>query len=388
MLKKFSVFNKGFTLVELLIVVGILALLAVFLLLVINPVEFIAQSRDAKRLNDIKILSETIVFAELYGEDIDIYEGKDIFKNIEAHRVYTSLPDMDGDKKCDEYSLPDLGDEVWEYRCFASSSSMGNIDGTGWLPIDLSTVPQGKRALYTLPVDPSNNGSTGNYLLFGYSIAPESFSIAVKVDSNKYLDGLAVSDGGNSPTLYETRPVPWIEPLANITVNKVVINDDLGNASVQDFPLFVDDVYSGYRTQVTSGVPIQIPAGYYRVGETGMIGYEGHISVDCDINYRIILSPGDNKACTITNDDISGYLTLNTLPEGVYVLLRIDGEPLGCNGCTNLVEADVPHTINEEVPSGYHFVSIIGVGCPAELGGTVTVSEGESIMCTFVNELD
>ncbi|QQS39537.1 type II secretion system protein [Candidatus Woesebacteria bacterium] len=45
--------NLGFTLIELLIVIAILGVMAVVMLVVINPVERLAQSRDAGRISTI-----------------------------------------------------------------------------------------------------------------------------------------------------------------------------------------------------------------------------------------------------------------------------------------------------------------------------------------------
>lgn len=47
---------KGFTLVELLLVIAILGILAVALLVAINPIEAQKKARDSKRLSDLKTL--------------------------------------------------------------------------------------------------------------------------------------------------------------------------------------------------------------------------------------------------------------------------------------------------------------------------------------------
>ena len=46
--------GRGFTLLELLIVIGILATLATVVVLIINPAERLARTRDAKRIVDLE----------------------------------------------------------------------------------------------------------------------------------------------------------------------------------------------------------------------------------------------------------------------------------------------------------------------------------------------
>jgi len=87
-----------------------------------------------------------------------------------------------------------------------------------------------------------------------------------------------------------------IQPL--LTVTKVVVNNNDGTKVVADFPLFVG------ATSVTSGVQNGFDVGTYIVSETQDSGYTATISGDCESNGTIILSIGDVKSCTITNDDI------------------------------------------------------------------------------------
>lgn len=86
----------------------------------------------------------------------------------------------------------------------------------------------------------------------------------------------------------------------NINVVKTVINDSGGTKTVADFPLFVNN------TLVVSGVTNSFPAPAlaYTVTETGNINYTQSFSGGCDADGRIALSPGDNRFCIITNNDI------------------------------------------------------------------------------------
>ena len=67
--------KRSFTLIELLVVIGILAILATIVVLVINPAERLAQTRDSKRLHDLKILQSainlTVTFKALAGRNFD-----------------------------------------------------------------------------------------------------------------------------------------------------------------------------------------------------------------------------------------------------------------------------------------------------------------------------
>ena len=49
-------------------------------------------------------------------------------------------------------------------------------------------------------------------------------------------------------------------------------------------------------------------------------------------------------------------------------------------------DAGIPLTINETALPFYHFVSITGDGCPATLGGTITLAPDEDVTCTITND--
>ena len=62
---------------------------------------------------------------------------------------------------------------------------------------------------------------------------------------------------------------------------------------------------------VTSDVPVALPPGSYVASETEVAGYvAGSWGGDCAADGSVTLAAGENKTCTITNDDLPSTLTL------------------------------------------------------------------------------
>ncbi len=53
-------FYKGFTLLELLIVIAILAVLATITVLILNPNQLLKNSRNAKRISDLEVINKAL----------------------------------------------------------------------------------------------------------------------------------------------------------------------------------------------------------------------------------------------------------------------------------------------------------------------------------------
>ena len=183
-----------------------------------------------------------------------------------------------------------------------------------------------------------------------------------------------------------------VDPPPVLTINKEVVNNDGAIGTPSNFTMTLDG------NPVPEGTQIVLSPGTYTVGETGPFGYEGTIGGDCATDGTITLVLGDDKSCTITNDDIAPTITL------VKQVINNDGGTAGpddfnlnvggvgvSSGVAIQVTARAPIVINETVGTGYAFVSITGssvwahVSCPAVLGGTVTLHEGDEITCVIVN---
>ncbi|MCS6789055.1 MAG: prepilin-type N-terminal cleavage/methylation domain-containing protein, partial [Patescibacteria group bacterium] len=145
--------QNSFTLVELLITIAILAVLSTAVLTILNPQEYLRQSRDSQRLKDLTILSKIISWFETDTG------GKGFMGTSSI--VYVSIPDTTS--TCANLGLPPLP-SPWQYRC-TTAQNLQKIDGTGWIPIDFNQLSFG-RTLSKLPIDPINTTSSGNYYTY------------------------------------------------------------------------------------------------------------------------------------------------------------------------------------------------------------------------------
>jgi len=164
--------KRGFTLVELLIVIGILVVLGVVVVLILNPAQIFKESRDAKRVNDLASLNNAIRVAASLGLDDDVV----------IDIVYISLPSDNAD--CSDLTLPDIAPLT--YQC-VPEADVRNIDGTGWVPIDFTQLSTAGVSLPTIPIDPVNTDTSGLY----YTYQKGSWLVSTLMESLKYQIQLA-----------------------------------------------------------------------------------------------------------------------------------------------------------------------------------------------------
>jgi len=198
--------NKGFTLIEFLVVLALIAILASVLIVIIRPAEIFKRGRDAQRQGDLRILSSAI----------DAYiaeraQNVSLGWTATCTNLYFSVPTTT--------VLPG-----WPYISPPLTTVTGTnsqaVNGTGWIPLNFSAVSF--LNLPSLPLDP-RNGQTikvnGEDVIFAYAFAcnpsnPESYKLCAKLEGS--LPSM-INDGGsrNCPfgygiesedCLYETGP--------------------------------------------------------------------------------------------------------------------------------------------------------------------------------------
>ncbi|MBP6855895.1 MAG: type II secretion system protein, partial [Candidatus Pacebacteria bacterium] len=174
--------KKSFTLIELLIVIGILAILVAAVFIVLNPFEYLKQSRDSKRITDLASLDKALAFMEAQGAT----------SFGDSNVIYVSIPDTS--ETCNNLGFDTV--DGWTYHC-VTPSNLTNIDGTGWVPVNFNS--SGIAPISKLPIDPVNNTSTGLY----YTYVAGSYELTALLESVKYQQRIAAMDGGDSPVIYE-----------------------------------------------------------------------------------------------------------------------------------------------------------------------------------------
>lgn len=148
--------NKGFTLVELLIVITILVILGIFIILLINPAEILAKSRDSQRISDLATLKGAM---QLYltdtTTDLTSFMSTNCATSIPIpdtntagrNKIYASLKKQPNSTAvaANKYSGK-FGD--------AGDAARRKNDGTGWMPVNFTTVGSGA-PVESIPTDPS-----------------------------------------------------------------------------------------------------------------------------------------------------------------------------------------------------------------------------------------
>ncbi len=182
--------KKGFTLVELLIVIAVLAILIAAVIIVLNPGEILAQARDSQRVSDMSSIKSA----------------------LSLYIIQSSVPPFAA-SSCAAGGIctknTTAGGPFANATC-AATSTTSNVIGSGWVDVAFSTVPGGS-PLPFLPVDPSN-GDTYFYAFMCDKTA-NTFELDAKLESVKYgnnTTGLQLTDGGSNTAFYEIGTAPGL----------------------------------------------------------------------------------------------------------------------------------------------------------------------------------
>ena len=218
--------DKGFTLLELLIVISIIAVLSVALVLVLNPAEALRKARDSQRISDLNTMKTAL---GLYMTSTTTpYLGARVagaLNNTRCKLTPLAAWDSAGTPKI-FYSLPTTGGSITQSTLdsatgtgtlasqTASVTAAAATDGSGWIPVAFDNLTGGS-PISNLPIDPTNAiispdtvaGITKASLMYRYacSVTPLAFEIDASLESAAYTvnDDKLASDGGGNASFYE-----------------------------------------------------------------------------------------------------------------------------------------------------------------------------------------
>lgn len=262
-----------------------------------------------------------------------------------------------------------------------------------------------------------------NSTFIGTDIDPEG----IRLQDNVTWLGRALVFGGtfshasndtvSVPTNCTLPPPPPPPPVkAVLHVIKHVINDNSGKDIASSFTLHVKGAGSmGLNDVVGSPAPgaeapgsaYTLDAGTFVISEDVPTGYTQSFRGDCDSKGNIILASGDNKTCTITNDDIAPppppVLGTGILHVIKTVINNDGGKAVSAdatihvaNGMGDVVGSpqagvDAPgtsytltegtYTVSENFFAGY----TVAIGGDCIENGNVVLTAGSNKTCTIIN---
>lgn len=175
--------QKGFTLLELLIVIAILAVLATVAVLVINPVEYLRQARDSQRMNDLAAVKGAL----------DLYSSATSSPSLGACPTVNTAARCSFAGGASPFASPNA------LACGANTGIGVTGAATNWVDVNLASLAGGS-PLPKLPADPTNNAT------YFYAYACNNTSSTYELDANfesvKFA-GMETDDGGSNTTFYE-----------------------------------------------------------------------------------------------------------------------------------------------------------------------------------------
>jgi len=246
-LRRGDIWLSGFTLVELLIVIAILAVLAAAVVIVLNPAELLAQARDGQRSSDMRSIGDATSLFVIDNPSASLGT---------TNKVYISLPDANAN--CSGVAgLPTLP-TGFTYNC-VTAANLKKIDGTGWVPIDFSTIKGGSPIPF-LPTDPSNSTTFYYSYIPGastqYAISANIESVRQRQSGQSGLFSTRFTQGSAPQLAAIPQGGDWVRVSGNSTYGTSdfwVMKYEAKCLDSGGAPLLAPD--TGYNTYSNSGLP-------------------------------------------------------------------------------------------------------------------------------------
>ncbi|MBI4993357.1 type II secretion system protein [Candidatus Wolfebacteria bacterium] len=191
--------KKGFTLLELLIVIAILGVLGSIVVFMLNPAETLKKARDSQRISDLSTIKTALgiyltstsspQLSNTSGNTLCLGGGGTITAWSSFPVTATTTP------------TSDYGTFTSVVSVAQASSSL--VDGTGWIPVNLTSLI-GSSPISGFPIDPINDNTD---LIYRYACrkSPLGFEIDASLESEAFtiVDDKRLKDGGNNNSRFE-----------------------------------------------------------------------------------------------------------------------------------------------------------------------------------------
>ncbi|HOY46867.1 MAG TPA: SdrD B-like domain-containing protein, partial [Candidatus Dojkabacteria bacterium] len=285
------------------------------------------------------------------------------------------------------------------YGSVTASHSTGSVNDSdvshyfglskGYLKVQKTTIPKGSQQEFSIMASGNGTITGGGAGIVSdavdkiYEVTAGTYSVSETVPTNWEItkntcQNVEVANGQTATCEIENTYM-----YAKLTVIKDVKNDNGGTKKVSDFKLYVNG------TEVESGDKNDYPINtLLSLTEDNLSGYQASAwGGDCSEDGKITLKPGDDKTCTITNDDIQPKLTVNKVVVGgdkkivdfpLYVgAIQVE------SGVENGFDAG-NYLISETNQAGYT-ASYSGA---CDVQGNVSLAIGDVKSCTITNTRD
>ena len=196
---------SGFTLLELLIVIGILAVLATVTVLVLNPAELLRQARDSQRVSDLATLNGALSLYLTSVNPVVLDAGGTRCKgDAGVDSCFVDNTGLTGAANTCEGAFPTSLGKV-------ALATKGVAGTDGWLPVNLGAISGGS-PIPALPRDPTLGTSNFYGYMCDYTGGVTTYKLATVLESVKYrtTDDLDGKDGNNN-NFYETGTDPGLD---------------------------------------------------------------------------------------------------------------------------------------------------------------------------------
>ena len=197
-LNKMQTKRRGFTLIEILIVISMILVLFAITLQIFKPAAYLRKTRDIKRISDLKALEVALTTYLISTTSPNLGPtGKGV--DEASSTIFISVP----------FDKEDIRSQtlVWNAKTYyfsqASSTEYFKNNGSGWLPVNLSSLPY--PPLFAYPADPLNSYNKKFFYSYVFKRESSTYEINANLEYEGYkgIGKRTDTDGGDNSNVFE-----------------------------------------------------------------------------------------------------------------------------------------------------------------------------------------